>query len=213
MPHRHVDKYNSLLKRKCICGGEPEVLLDFVDDFIVRCKSCHRSTQVFIEPEDAIEHWENGDTPVSQLDLLTDDLDKNLAGEVLYMAIAKDDAYQFNQQSCDCQEVIIAMQDQIFVATHESNGELGAIGLDRINGFNGDRYSLRITPPADGSFSFVKVLYHDNGAVDCIKYHYGDRYLFIFSSEDNLIVTKSLPDLTEEDDTPIPQFEDSVLFE
>ena len=50
-------------------------------------------------------------------------------------------------------------------------------------------------------------------AIDCIKYRFGDRYVLIFSSWCNLIVTKSLIDLSGEEDAPIPAWDPSVLFE
>lgn len=82
-----------------------------------------------------------------------------------------------------------------------------------ISSFSKEIYSLRISAPSDGIFRFVKVFYQENGAVDGIKYRFGDRYLFIFASEYNLIVTKSIMDLTEEDDTPVPIYDPSILFD
>lgn len=45
-----------------------------------------------------------------------------------------------------------------------------------------------------------------------IKFRYGERYLYIFSGFE-LIVTKSIPDLMEEDDAPLPEVDDSSLFD
>ena len=45
--------FNHLLTRKCSCGGEPEMIVDFVADFEVRCSKCHLSTHAYIKPEDA----------------------------------------------------------------------------------------------------------------------------------------------------------------
>ena len=141
------------------------------------------------------------------------ELDKLLAGNVLYMAIAKDGSEQYNQQSCDCREVIIVMEDRVLLAVHEKHGEFGTIRLDTIPDYDGEKYNMRINAPSAGPFTFIKVLYQEDGAIDAIKYRYDDRYLFIFSGEYNLVVTKSIPDLTEEYDTPIPDIEDSILFD
>ena len=46
--YHHADFYNNQIKRKCTCGGAPEMLCDFVGDFIVRCKKCHISTHAYI---------------------------------------------------------------------------------------------------------------------------------------------------------------------
>ena len=48
------------LTRKCACGGEGELLLDFVSDFVVRCKNCKKSTWANMIALDAIEEWNSG---------------------------------------------------------------------------------------------------------------------------------------------------------
>ena len=213
MPFHHADNYNHLIKRRCDCGGAPEMIIDFVDDFVVRCSKCHVSTHAYIKPDDAIEHWDKGDDIMPPLDLLMDDPEKYLSGEVMYMAIDKDDADQINQQSCDCTQVVIVMRDRILLLVHEPNGEDGAIEFERLSAFNQERFCLRISAPQNGPFEFVKVLFAENGEIDGIKYRYGDNYVFISPSEYNLIVTKSVVDLFEEDDTPIPDVDPSILFD
>ena len=148
------------------------------------------------------------------LDLLIDDLKKNLAGKVLYMAIAKNDADQYNPQSCDCTEVIIVMDDRILIAEHEKDGETGAISFDTLSDFNGEMRRLRVTAPSDGTFEFMSVQYSDDGSLDGAKYRYGDCYVFIFADEYNLIVTKSREDLFfEDDDASGSEQEPPVLFD
>ena len=49
------------LKSKCPhCGGDGEILLDFVNDYIVRCKACKHSTWASINVANAIEDWNAG---------------------------------------------------------------------------------------------------------------------------------------------------------
>ena len=213
MIYHHADAYNEQFRRTCHCGGEPEMLMDPVDDFIVRCKKCHISTHAYMKPEEAIKQWDSGNDIMPPLDLLSDNLDKNLEGPVLYMAIRGDDSVQLNQQSCDCLEVIIVTNDRIIIAEHEKYGENGSIAFGTMSSFNKEVYNLRITAPADGSIEFVKILYEEDGTIDCVKYRYGEHYLFLFADEYNLIVTKSIMDLTFEDDTPIPDYDPSVLFD
>lgn len=74
------------------------------------------------------------------------------------------------------------------------------------------QYDLRIASPSDGLFRFMKVVYHEDGTLDAIKYRYGNRYLFIFADEYNLIVTKSINDLTNDEDGTILD-DQSILFE
>lgn len=50
------------LKRKCpYCNGDGEILLDFVSDYIVRCKECKKSTWAEMDLIDAITDWNNGE--------------------------------------------------------------------------------------------------------------------------------------------------------
>ena len=49
------------LKRKCGCGGNGEILMDFTDDFVVRCKACKKSTWAGINLIDAIDDWNDGE--------------------------------------------------------------------------------------------------------------------------------------------------------
>ncbi|MBQ8717490.1 MAG: hypothetical protein IJY43_06580 [Clostridia bacterium] len=48
------------INSKCSCGGEGELLLDFVCDYVVRCKKCKRSTLANMLACDAIRDWEEG---------------------------------------------------------------------------------------------------------------------------------------------------------
>ena len=44
-------------------GGEGELLLDFVSDYVVRCKGCGRSTRAEGFAIRAIGDWNHGETP------------------------------------------------------------------------------------------------------------------------------------------------------
>jgi hypothetical protein len=48
------------LTSKCNCGGEGELLLDFVSDYVVRCKKCKHSTYAQMIAKDAIDEWNAG---------------------------------------------------------------------------------------------------------------------------------------------------------
>lgn len=85
VPHEHVDEIDAFCKedhawyrvygcekkitRKCSCGGEGELLLDFVSDYVVRCKDCGRSTRDEFFAIRAIEAWNNGDIPCDCSDI------------------------------------------------------------------------------------------------------------------------------------------------
>lgn len=74
--NQDVGSYNRILgcdrhlKTKCrYCGADGEILLDFVDDYIVRCNNCNRSTRAAISLIGAIEDWNNG-----ELNCMVDDI-------------------------------------------------------------------------------------------------------------------------------------------
>ena len=47
--YNHVLGCDRHLMRKCSCGGEGEILMDFVSDYLVRCKECKKSTWAIME--------------------------------------------------------------------------------------------------------------------------------------------------------------------
>lgn len=59
--YNHVYGCERLLTKKCECGGSGELLLDFVSDYVVRCKDCKKSTWAGMNAIDAIEDWNAGE--------------------------------------------------------------------------------------------------------------------------------------------------------
>ena len=60
--YNNIFGFDRFIKSKCpICGGEGEILLDFVCDYVVRCKSCKNSTYAEMQLRHAIDHWNNGE--------------------------------------------------------------------------------------------------------------------------------------------------------
>lgn len=58
--YNHVLGAERHLSGKCNCGGGGELLLDFVSDYVVRCKQCKHSTYAKMIAKDAIEEWNAG---------------------------------------------------------------------------------------------------------------------------------------------------------
>lgn len=140
-------------------------------------------------------------------------LENRLSGELQYLAIRSSDATQYNKQSCDCSSVALVYKDYILLALRTENGEDATpVRIAETVDYDIAEYDCRILPPPEGTIDFIKVAYFHDGSIDAIKFRYGERYLFIFSGFE-LIVTKSIPDLMEEDDTPLPEVDDSSLFD
>lgn len=58
--YNHVLGSERHLKRICDCGGEGELLLDFVSDYVVGCKKCKKSTWAQMIAQNAIDEWNSG---------------------------------------------------------------------------------------------------------------------------------------------------------
>lgn len=68
--YNHVLGCDRHLKKKCPhCGSDGEILLDFVQDYVVRCKKCHRSTYAGMNIIEAITDWNNGNLPCDLSDI------------------------------------------------------------------------------------------------------------------------------------------------
>lgn len=91
MGYRFIN-YDLSTCRACPCGGRPELIMDFVNDYEVRCTKCHDSTWAYMDLEDAIEDWQNGNT-MGKLDLVIDDVQSALSGEIEYILFANDDDF------------------------------------------------------------------------------------------------------------------------
>ncbi len=69
--YNNVLGLDRFLKAKCpICGGDGEILLDFVSDYVVRCKTCKKSTYAEIQVRDAIEDWNHGKVQCDLSDII-----------------------------------------------------------------------------------------------------------------------------------------------
>ena len=68
--YNYVLGFDRFLEEKCpFCGGNGEILLDFVSDFVVRCKQCNKSTCAEMEVRHAIENWNKGEVQCDLSDI------------------------------------------------------------------------------------------------------------------------------------------------
>ncbi|MBR3741900.1 MAG: hypothetical protein IKN04_15845 [Clostridia bacterium] len=149
------------------------------------------------------------------------DAEKYLSHDVLYLTISSKDGICLNFQSCDCNEVILCSDQAFLLAKHEKiecfdeDDGPGRISLYTIENYQPDYFDWKDTPPPNEIIRLKKIHYDDNGLLKEIKFLYADRYLYIFSSDENLIVTKSRNELFDDEWTDDQGFfeEDSILFE
>ena len=68
--YNNVLGFDRFIKAKCpLCGGDGEILLDFVSDYVVRCKSCKKSTYAEMQLRHAIDHWNDGEVQCDLSDI------------------------------------------------------------------------------------------------------------------------------------------------
>ena len=188
MDYVHANYYNDLLTRKCTCGGAGEMLCDFVDDFVVRCSRCHISTHAYIGPENAAAHWNTADDLMpSPLDILLDDVNGNLCGEIVSIRLSDD--YEFlTQQSCDCYAAVIEYTDKLFMIEAEEN----CISINRINGCSSSLYCKIISPKAGERILFANAVVEDNMQIRRLDFRWNETYLTISALGSILVISRDI---------------------
>ena len=113
---------------------------------------------------------------------------------------------QINDQSCDCDSVILSGDHETIYPTYHASGEDGYIEIKPANTCNLLNYPLLLD--LEGKvFCFDEMCYHDDGSIWGIRFRADDTFLFIFGSEYNLILTMSKYDLFESIDMNFPEKE------
>ena len=68
--YNYVFGFDRFIKAKCpLCGGDGEILLDFVSDYVVRCKQCKKSAYAEMQIRHAIENWNKGEVECDLSDI------------------------------------------------------------------------------------------------------------------------------------------------
>lgn len=186
MDFNHCDMYNHLLTRKCSCGGEPEMIVDFVADFEARCSKCHLSTHAYIKPEDAAKHWNDGDDIMEEpLHIFWDNPEGYLQGEVVAIHIADDEFDPITQQSINFMEAIIEYTDKMLCIEHAH----GTIDIEEFSSYNPDFYRYVIRPASGEMIKFDNLVSADRNVIR-LEYRWNDTWLFIVSEQDNLVIAR-----------------------
>ena len=195
MDFNHYDIYNHLLTRKCSCGGDAEMIIDFVADFEVRCSKCHRSTHAYMEPETAAKHWNDGDDIMEEpLHIFWDDPQGYLQGKVVAIHIAGDEFEPVTQQSINFMEAIIEYADKKLQVEHDSS----TIDIGEFNSFNPEIYCYTIRPEHAETIKFEKVVIVEGNRIARLEFRWNDTWLFIVAEQHNLVITRDIVPYDEE---------------
>jgi len=185
------------------------MLVDFVADFIVRCTSCRKSTYAFIEPEEAEKAWNDGEAD-GCLNLIIDDLAASLSGEIEYILLCNNQSlWRVNEQSCDVDDILIKFAGRDHLISVDCEDSI--LAFEHITDYNRETYNIKVAP-ANGVFRFVRADFDGQREATALKFRFGDRYLFVTAVDnDYLAVCHSLYDIFEDDNTPMPFVDDSIL--
>ena len=115
-------------------------------------------------------------------------------------------------QSCDCEEILIKSGNLSYLLSHRVKGSDGYIEIKCVDDFNPMDFAYTVQL-GDATFKFEKILTLDNGCVDGIRFRSGKTFLFIFTLEDNLVLTLTTYDLFCETDTNIPTENDEPILQ
>ncbi len=116
------------------------------------------------------------------------ELEKKLT-EIKNMYISSCDYWHITSQSCDCQKIIVDTGDRLILFKHTKFEDTGCITFDEISDFDKEEFIYKVDFD-DETFKFNGVEHLDNGFIDGIEF-VNDAFLYIFSSEYNLILSKS----------------------
>ena len=144
----------------------------------------------------------------NSFDIFTDDYKRMLDGELEYILFYDVDIWQLNEKSCDCDSVLIKFRNKDKLVRLGSHFE--HFSICTVADYDAEAYCWRFTPPENISAKLVSARYK-NGAPFQLKFSYGDRYLFFSADDYNIIVLLSLYDNFKENETPLPEYDDSIL--
>ena len=108
--------------------------------------------------------------------------------------ISKSFCELMNTQSCDCDSIIVKSNNHFLHITYHPCDEDGYIVWKPLTCFNAEEYPYEVHLE-DNLFIFDRINYTDNNLVEGICFSANDIYLFMFGSDDCLILTMSKLDL------------------
>lgn len=118
---------------------------------------------------------------------------------------------QVNDQSCDCDSIILSGEHGAVYLTYHTFGEDGYIETQPANICNTLDYPFWVNLE-NREFQFDEMCLHGDGSIEGIRFRADDTFLFVFGSEYNLILTMSKYDLFKTIDVRFPEKEASLYI-
>lgn len=150
------------LKRHCSCGGDGEVRIDSLFDFVARCKNCHASTEASISLSDAIDDWNKGQTHWhfdTDYELFKEQIKKE---GVEYIALSNQGQWFIDDDACEVDSIIVAFSECFYklacIRVQEDEEEFT---VSKISGYNRELYTKEVRPSDGKKMSFIMFDYTD----------------------------------------------------
>jgi hypothetical protein len=192
-PHSYGRMYGAerLITRKCTCGGNGELFIDFVSDYLVRCNKCHLSTFANQCACDAIEEWNDGSDLIEFADLPEEQFWHVCDRPAEYIVI--DDHFQrLANDTVRCNSLIVNIDGQKFMITsrYAGNGK-NDFCFETLSSFDPEMWPLKIDATMNSPILFLKKeINSDRGS--SLLFSIGDRFLTISAEKTCLIISPDM---------------------
>ena len=174
---------NNLFLRRCSCGGRGEALLDHVEDYVVRCKRCHRSTRVAQSFARAVADWNDGETTCicyTDFEELTAQLQRE---DLQYIAVSRQGLIIIDEKLWETDALILAFEKEKYLLScqrkREDETEFSVL---KVSDLNPEEYR-RVIRPSDGGRLYFVECGRDFGSRE-LRLHLDDTEILIRSSND-----------------------------
>ena len=181
------------LLKKCHCGGNPEIYLDHVGDFFVRCRNCHSATLADFRFCGVVEEWNKRNTPYN-VTTSAEYFDEAVSTQKLkrILASSMDIAILDDNSSVWTDCVIAEFEKSMFIIKDVSVDD---DNMDFVFGsvldYNKEIYSY-VIKPTFGELKYLKI-YDDISGVKEMAFELDDTKLYISTSGDSLFISLAEP--------------------
>lgn len=140
--------------------------------------------------------------------------EKDFEGELLEILVSNKFCDQLTYASCDTDECILVYADKnIQVTNVDLDNDESCFEFKKIDSPDRTVFSYVIRPAENEHIVFKKFYYDSDELPKGIKFRWDEAYFTVFTVWGNLILTKSIIDLTEEDEyDELPEYDPSELI-
>lgn len=144
------------LLKNCSCGGKPEIYIDHVDDFFIRCGSCHSATYSNMLFKKCMDDWNMGNTPIT-LSTTKEYFEKAVSTQKIKRIVVESDGLEMlDEGSCRADGIIVEFENTMISLRNTRLGEDSSkfvFGMPLAR-YNKNLYSFTIYPTV-GELKFL----------------------------------------------------------